>query len=204
MEYIFGDLHMSAVERFKDWCSTSGGTVKVDRVLKITNCEFPYHLEKEDVKEFVKFIEANKHDLRKEGEDVCIMYSEKLIGGYREHESICYISKSNAIGITAHYYSDYGLAGEVKRGLPKTFRRRESVDEHRILFKEEMDVEFNDATDEWMGLGIATTVLKYDVAKRKPDIIVTTLDVAREKAIYRANEALDYVKPAKEVELFYK
>jgi len=196
-------VFMSVIDRFEEWCRSKGGKAERDKYVKSVSCKFPDYLGDEEVREFMRFVDANRRDLRKEDYDVCVEYEEKLIGGYREGEEVCYFPSDDRIHVGAKYYSDYGVSGELMGGLPKSFTERKTVDAHRITFGKEMDVEWNDATDEWMGLGNVGASIGYRVAKKNPDIVVKMLDKAKEDAAYYANEALDYIKPAEEEEEEY-
>jgi len=191
---------MSIVDEFRKWCGKLGGEVKGDEYIKFYSCELPDYLKSEDVKDFISFVDAKKRDITKKQIDVCVGYTTKLIGGYKETERVCYFPIDDVIDVSVHYYSDYGLPGVVREGLPKAFKQRETIDSIRVVFEKERGAEFNDATDEWMDLGEVSASFSFRTAKKNPDVIAKTLEKAKDEARYLANEALEYIAPPEEEE----
>ena len=189
-------VSMSVMDKFGEWCRSKGERVKHEEHVTFALCIFPRHLKDEEIREFIGFVDANRHDLRKKGYEVCITHEARPIGGYKEWESICYTPLFDEISVSVKHYSDIGVSGELKERPPEFFfRQGEDVDSYRIIFKKSMDVEFNKTTNEWRGLGLVGADLIYEVVQESPDIVVKVLDKARDDASYYANKALRYVKP---------
>jgi len=185
---------MSVEDMFWRWCGKRDGFFKRDRAPKLFSCEFLDYLMSEDVKEFISFIDSKRKNIMKEGVDLCVGYVHILWGGQKETEYVCYFPADDVIGVTVHYYSDYGLPGKVKEGLPKAFKHRETIDTSRVTLTEEMGVEWNRFYNEWMGVGEVRTIFSFRRAKRNPDVVVKTLDRAKDKAMHLANKALEYIE----------
>jgi len=180
--------------RFERWCEKKGGVYAYDEYEKMASCRFSELPDDEDVKDFISFIGANKRSLKKEVRRACMGYYNKLIGGYEEEAYVCYFPRDDIVNVRVKYYSDYGIEGEVMEGeIPKLFGRRETIDTSRVFFIEEVDVEWNRATDEWMGVGYVHTTFSFRTAKKKPDLVVKVLEKASSRASGLAQYALDYV-----------
>ena len=202
-------VSMSVMEKFKEWCLSKGGTIEADYDEEegYASCKFPDYLKSENVKEFARFLVANRRELRYGKYYLVIKHEGKQIGKYSEEECVYYSPLFDDIDVSAKYFSDIGVSGEVdkklmKKSFPRFHRHDEVVDSYTASFGKSMNAVFNTATNEWMGFGDAGVRIPYEVVEENPDVIAKVFDKTREYASSYANEAVtyikSYVKPAEE------
>jgi len=190
------------IDEFKRFCKRIGGDVEVNEYLKSASCILS---ETEDytrpaiyAHEFAEFIEKWKPEIRREYIDLSVDVANKLIGGYVESSGIYYDPSEDVYGLYAKMYSEFSTEhGEEREDVEPPRVRKEVLG---VPIKGEGDVEWNDATWAWMGVGYVETRIK-DLRRISEDDIEKIMIAMVGEAEDLANEALEtLIEPEEEEE----
>ena len=179
------------VEEFKRFCKRIGGHVKTNEYLKSASCI----LETDDytrpaiyAHEFAEFVEKWKPEIRREYIDLSVDVVNKLIGGYTESSGIEYDPSDDVYKLYAELYSEFSTEyGDVREDVEPPKVRGEVAG---VRYSGHGDVEWNDATWAWMGVGEAVAKVR-DLRRLSEEDIEKIMDAVVEKADGLANEALE-------------
>jgi len=189
------------IEEFKRFCKRIGGDVEVNEYLKSASCILP---ETEDytrpaiyAHEFAEFIEKWKPEIRREYIDLSVDVANKLIGGYVESSGIYYDPSEDVYELYAKMYSEFSTEhGEEREDVEPPRVRKEVLG---VPIKGKGDVEWNDATWAWMGVGEVVAKIR-DLKRLSEDDIEKIMDAVVGEAGGLAEEARETMIEAYEEE----
>jgi len=179
------------IDEFKRLCKRMGGHVEVNEYAKLASCILEtdsYTKPAIYAHEFAEFVEKWKPEIRREYIDLSVDVVNKLIGGYTESSGIEYDPSEDMYKLYAELYSEFSTEyGDVREDVEPPKVRGEVAG---VRYSGHGDVEWNDATWAWMGVGEVVAKIR-DLKRLSEDDIEEIMDAVVGEAGGLADEALE-------------